>query len=295
MNVHLTLAPPLPETEFTAVSVDELCRTHLALVHYEVRSLAVRLPRHVNQDDLVSAGMAALAFAAAAFDPALGVPFGRFAVRRIRGALLDELRSADWASRSVRTRVRERDLAHDVLAARLGRTPTPGELAGELKVELAELESLQVDVHRSVVLSVDSLTPESGAETLLPIAGETPESVLVARERQAYLSDAVLALPERLRAVVEGYFLQERPMKEIADELGVTESRVSQMRAEALKLLKDGMNAQLAPEMLPAEEEGPVVARRREAYYAAVASQSTYRSRLSIPAPRTHTARPAYV
>ncbi|MCW2724803.1 MAG: fliA, partial [Frankiales bacterium] len=59
MNVHLTLAPPLPETEFTAVSVDELCRTHLALVHYEVRSLAVRLPRHVNQDDLVSAGMAA--------------------------------------------------------------------------------------------------------------------------------------------------------------------------------------------------------------------------------------------
>jgi RNA polymerase sigma factor for flagellar operon FliA len=182
--------------------------------------------------------------------------------------------------------VRERDLAHDVLAARLGRTPTVVELAGQMKVEPAELESLQVDVHRSVVLSVESLTPEGGAEALLPIAAETPESVLVERERQSYLSDAVAALPERLRAVVEGYFLQERPMKEIADELGVTESRVSQMRAEALKLLKDGMNAQLAPEMLPVEEEGPVVARRREAYYAAVASQSTYRSRLSIPAPR---------
>ena len=269
--------------------VEDLCRTHLVLVQHEVRALSSRLPRHVHQDDLVSAGMAALAAAAASFDPAHGVPFGRFAVRRIRGALLDELRSADWASRSVRGRKRARDLAHDALAGRLGRTPTNAELAEHMAVDVAELDALEVDVHRAVVLSVEGLTAEGAAsDGVLPVSSSTPESVLVERERQSYLHDAVQALPERLRVVVEGYFLEERPMKEIADALGVTESRVSQLRAEALRMLKDGLNAHLAPELMT-EPAGGVVGRRREAYYAAVAGRSTYAARLSLPRPRPQT------
>jgi RNA polymerase sigma factor FliA len=275
-----------PQPAQVSDPVEELCRTHLVLVQHEVRALSSRLPRHVHQDDLVSAGMAGLAAAASTFDPAHGVPFAGFAVRRIRGALLDELRSADWASRSVRSRVRARDVVADELSARLGRTPTAAELAGAMGVDPSELTSLELDVHRSVVLSVESLAPDGAPDSLLPVSASTPEQLLVERERQSYLHDAVQALPDRLRAVVVGYFLEERPMKDIADELGVTESRVSQLRGEALRLLKDGMNAQLAPELV-SEPDGNVVARRREAYYAAVASRSTYHARLSAGPGRT--------
>jgi RNA polymerase sigma factor for flagellar operon FliA len=121
---------------------------------------------------------------------------------------------------------------------------------------------------------------------LLPTGGQTPDQVLVQRERLAYLVDAVSTLPERLRMVVTAYFFEERPMQEIAAELGVTESRVSQLRAEALILLRDGMNAHLDPDVLPAEPrpEGRI-ARRKAAYYAAIADASDYRARLGA-APR---------
>ena len=110
--------------------------------------------------------------------------------------------------------------------------------------------------------------------------------MLVDRERRAYLADAVLALPERLRTVVIGYFYQERPMLEIAAELGVTESRVSQLRAEALILLRDGLNAHLDPDTLPAEPRPDGrLAERRAAYHAAIAACSDFRARLDA-APR---------
>ena len=265
-------------------AVEDMCRANMALVHMEVRAISARLPGHVHLDDLVSAGMHALVTAARSFDPEFGVPFARFAARRIRGALLDELRSADWATRSLRTRVRSRDQAHDSLAAKLGRTPSTVEIATEMAIELAELDRLQADLHQSVVLRIDHLTTEAGADAILPSTSDTPETTLVERERQAYLRDAVSSLPERLRAVVIGCFFEDRPMRELADELGVTESRISQIRAEALKMLRDGMNALLDPEMVAERDGTGVVARRRESYYATIASRSSYSSRLSVPA-----------
>src|SRR3954453_17720420 len=105
---------------------------------------------------------------------------------------------------------------------------------------------------------------------------------MVARERRAYLTDAVSALPERLRLVVYGYFFEERSMQDLADELGVSESRISQLRAEALLLLRDGVNSQLEPDAVPAEPRpNGRVARRKATYYAAVAAASDYRTRLS--------------
>jgi len=274
-----------------AKKLDELCRAHMPLVHFEVRSLGSRLPGHVFTDDLVSAGMAALVMAAKSFDASLGVPFGRYAVRRIRGALLDELRSADWATRSLRSKVRRRDVVHDSLAASLGRRPSQGEVAEELGCSVPELERLEADLHSSVVLRLDVITDAAGggaADAILPSTDATPEMVLMARERQAYLRDAIEALPDRLATVVRGCFFEDRPMRELAEDLGVTESRISQMRAEALRLLRDGLNSQLDPAMLASSPDQPAnasgaVARRKAAYYAQIAARSSYADRLSMP------------
>lgn len=266
------------------VDVEELCRVHLPLVQFEVRAISARLPGHVYTDDLVSAGMAALAMAARSFDPQLGVPFGRYAVRRIRGALLDELRSADWATRSLRAKVRKRDAVHDELAAQLGRRPSDVETAEAMGVPVAELERLDADLHSSVVLRLDVITDSVGADAVLPSSEATPEAALVARERQAYLRDAIEVLPERLQTVIRGCFFEDRPMRELAAELGVTESRISQMRAEALRLLREGMNSQLDPALVPAPvNAGGAVARRKAAYYAQIATRSSYKARLSMP------------
>ena len=219
-------------------------------------------------------------------DPDRGASFERHAATRIRGALLDELRDSDWASRSVRSRARRLQPAGEELTGRLGRTPTQAELAAELGTDTQAVHKLVDDVHRATVLNYESIVADGEAGDLLPGDDHAPDDVLVDRERRAYLSDAVLALPERLRAVVIGYFFQERPMLEIAGELGVTESRVSQLRAEALILLRDGLNAHLDPDTLPAEPrpEGRL-AKRRAAYHAAIAACSDFRARLDA-APR---------
>jgi RNA polymerase sigma factor for flagellar operon FliA len=263
-------------------SDDDLVREHLPLVGYLVAETASKLPAHVSRDDLTSAGMMALAQAARTFDASRGVPFGRFATVRIRGAIIDELRSHDWASRSVRIKARQRAAAEEELAATLGRHPSPAELAAHLNISPDELAAVDDDVHRSVVLSLQGFSDAGTLEGMLPHQDPGPEEVLLNRERAAYLLDAVAALPDRLRLVVEGYFFGERPMVELAAELGVTESRISQMRAEALALLKDGLTAMLAPETLPAEARPDgCVARRKAAYYATIAASSDYRARIA--------------
>ena len=274
-------AAPRP---FTAAEEDALVRQHLPLVGYAVSDLCRRLPAHVQRDDLTSAGMAALAMAARSFDESRGVPFARYAARRISGALIDELRGHDWASRSVRRRAREQDETADRLAGQLGRPATRQELADALGVTPGDLAAQQADVHRSVVLSFQSLVDTGATDSILPSAGPTPDQVLQDRERESYLRDAVALLPERLRGIVVGIFFEERPVAELAAELGVTESRISQMRTEALGLLRDGLNSQLAPETVtPEERPDGRVAKRKEAYYAAIAARSDFRARVSLP------------
>lgn len=272
-----------------AVGVDEdtLVRDHLPLIQYAVAELVHRIPGHVNRNDLVSAGMLGLTQAARTYDPARGIAFDRFASTRIRGALLDELRGRDWASRSVRARARKMQMVTHELTTRLGRTPTSAEIAQAMGIDAAAARKLAEDVHRATVLNYESLAAEGTAELVLVDEGENPEEAMVSRERRAYLTDAVAALPERLRRVIVGYFFEERSMQQIADELGVSESRVSQMRAEALLLMKDGITAQLEPEALPAETRpNGRVAKRKAAYFAQVAAGSTSRQRLDAR-PRT--------
>ena len=261
---------------------DSLVRQHLPIVQYVVSEIAQRVPSHVSRSDLVSAGMLGLAQAARSFDPERGIAFDRFASTRIRGAMLDELRGRDWASRSVRARARGLQTATDELMNKLGRAPTPHEVATMLDVPAETVHKLVDDVHRATVLNYDSLVLEGDGESFIAGDEASPEEAILDRERKAYLIDAVHALPERLQRVVTGYFFEERSMQDLADELGVSESRISQLRAEALLLLKDGINSQLEPDAVTAEARpNGRVARRKAALYTAVASGSSPSERVS--------------
>ncbi len=260
---------------------ETLVRENLPLVRRAVAELSAKMPRHAARDDLMSAGLLGLAQAARSYDDSRGVPFHRYAVTRIKGALLDELRAHDWASRPVRAKARQMDVARERLTATLGRSPTTAEVARTMGVDVATLDGLTSDLHRATVLNYDSMITSGDSETVLLVDEEHPECELLDRERNAYLVDAVRALPARLQTVVIGYFFENRSMQDIGAELGVSESRVSQLRAEALDLLRDGLNSQLDPAALapPANPSGRV-ARRKNAYYEAIAAASTCRDRL---------------
>lgn len=233
-------APGLIGDPVDASTVEELVRANLPLVGHLVRELLGRLPSHISRDELTSAGMFALVTSAQGFDPSRGVPFARFATIRIRGALTDELRSMDWASRGVRSKAREIDTATSQLTGALGRTPTREEIAEVMGCAVADLEAVEADVHRAATLSVEGLHEVSGVE-IRHTASVGPEGMLLHREQIGLLHDAIAELPDRLRIVVEEYFYGDKRMADIAAELGVTESRVSQLRSEALALLRAGM------------------------------------------------------
>lgn len=252
---------------------EALIEQHMALVGHIVRETMARVPSHVDRDDLTSAGLAALVQAAHAFDAERGVPFARYASTRIRGAIVDELRSIDWASRSVRRRARELDATRTTLAASLGRPATDAEVASTCGLSIDEVAANDDDVARAQVLSLHASEDSSIGETLVS-STPSPEAMAEHAERLTYLAEAVAELPERLRHVVEQYFLAERPMAEIAETLGVSESRVSQIRAEALVLLRDALNHELDPELvIPHARPSGCAAQRREAYFAAVAAR----------------------
>ncbi len=265
--------------------VTDTVRANMPLVGHLVREMLARVPAHVNRDDLLSAGYAALVGAARGFDEERGVPFARFAANRVRGALLDELRGLDWASRSVRRRARHNDSARQELIAELGRMPTVAEVAERLGCRVEDIESADDDVQRAIVFSLQGFAT-AAADDMVTEPSPGPEEMLIRRERIGYLRHAIDALPDRLRIVVTRYFFEERPMAQIADELGVSESRVSQLRAEALALLKDGLNVHLDPALAaqnPAKDG--CVARRRAAYYDRIATRGGLRDRLALTGP----------
>ena len=203
-------------------------------------------------------------------DPERGVPFERWVSMRVRGAIVDAARALDFAPRSLRAAARTVEDAHSTLLNRLGRTPTADEVANEMRVPVRDLFELQGRVHRALVLSLDAPCGEEDGDPLTLADGlvETvyvdPSTQLEERERAAYLRDALALLPERLQIVVTGYFLRGRSSAELAEELGVTESRVSQMRSEGLALMRTGIAAQYS-----------------DAPAAALSSRSTYSDRLS--------------
>ena len=207
---------------------------NLPLVGYLVSEVWAKAT-HLSRDDLASAGAVALITSADAFDPTLGIPFGAFARRRIVGSFADEMRSSDWASRGARHRIKETLAVKETLTAALGRTPTVDEIASSLGVDRSEVTAGLTDAARTITTLDDSTVEFLIADTALP------EESLLSSERLDYLAAAVEALPEKMRIIVRQVYFEDRSVKEIADEMGITHSAVSQQRAEAIRLLRDGL------------------------------------------------------
>ncbi len=277
----------------TAAEIAELVEHHLTLVGVLVSERLRNVPAHIRRDDLMSAGMMALVLSAGAFDPRRGFPFRSFATYRIRGALIDELRAMDWASRSVRSRAREVETIRAQLTAALDRLPSSDDIADALGISTRELDALYADLARGTVLSLQGFATDALPDTPANHA-ECPESLLLHREQMGYLHDAIAALPERLRFVVVAYYFGHRQMSDIALEMCVTQSRVSQMCAEATTLLRDGMNSQLDPEALRPLVQTGRAASARSAYYQALAKRNTVAGRLDMSTPQGEMRRGIY-
>jgi RNA polymerase sigma factor for flagellar operon FliA len=265
--------------------VDALVTTHLPLAQFAVNAVASRisLPSHVSRDDLLSCASVALVEVARRFDSTAGATFATYALPRLQGAVLDELRSGDWASRSVRAAARRTDAATDALTISLGRPPTKAELGASLGVGRKEMDSLQIDLHRAVMVSIDAETGTDGGSLDLPATGDSPERALLRSERARHLHDAIQALPDRLDEVVERNFFGDESLTDIADSLGVTLSRVSQMRARALTLLHAAMSE--VWEGRPVAADGGVRARNQQkSYVDRVAGRAPTPS--TVPRPR---------
>lgn len=287
LTIQLVPADARTETCPTRLTTDELITDTMPLVGHIVRETMGRVPAHVSRDDLTSAGLTALVQAAQAFDSSRGVPFERYAATRIRGAILDELRSVDWASRSVRRRARDLEETRTRLAGTLGRTPSIAEVAQALGMSVEEVVANDDDVTRAQVLSLQGSTTAS-LDELIPTRAPSPEALVEHQEKLTYLLEAIAELPERLRVVVHDYFFAERLMADIAADLGVTDSRISQMRAEALVLLRDALNHALEPTLVRSTGKRSGVAdRRREAYFSAVAARHAKGVRRPSPAAGT--------
>lgn len=267
--------------------LSRLIEQNLPLVKHIVFQVAVHFPRHVDRDELARAGALGLVEAARRFDESRGVPFDRFAAQRIRGAILDAVRAADWAPRSVRTLARKLESVEQRLATELGRVPNPAEMAQALGMSRDELNRLQDRLFRSVVLALEHEVNEDADEDLTLVdvlcdrSAIEPLEELETRELHAYLRDAVNLLPERQRLVVVGYFLEGRTSQDLARFLGVTESRVSQLRSEALQMLKEGIEAQYTGSATTDPEQSVGrVARRKASYAAAISDASAWHSRI---------------
>jgi RNA polymerase sigma factor FliA len=250
----------------------QLVTDNLPLIGYHVSEMLMRVPSHVSRDDLASAGALALVQAARAYDATTGVPFNRYAAIRIKGAMVDELRSMDWVSRGARQRARQVTSVADDLTSELGRTPTREEVAAALGVDASQVEAARGHAATRVL----SLEGYDGAlADVLPAREIGPEESLLVDERLRYLHAAVETLPERLRTVVEQVFFEDRSVTDIAKDMGVTQSRVSQLRAEAMILLRDGLNTHLDPAQVPAAAAPEGVAqRRREKYFTSIAERA---------------------
>ena len=260
---------------------------HLPLVKHIVFQVAVHFPRHVDREDLARAGALGLVEAARRYDAERGVPFERFAAQRIRGAILDAVRAADWAPRSVRTLARKLESVEQRLATELGRVPSANEMAEALGMTRDELARLQDRMFRSVVLALEHEVSDGGDEDLTLVdvlvdrSSVEPLEELETRELHAYLRDAVSLLPERQRFVIVGYFLEGRTSQDLARFLGVTESRISQLRSEALQMLREGIEAQYTGKATAQADAGlGRIARRKAGYAAAIAEASGFEHRI---------------
>lgn len=220
-----------------------LLEEHLGLVHHVARQLSRTLAAKADVDEMVSAGTMGLMAALEGFDPSRGLAFSTFAAPRIRGAILDELRRQDHVPRSVRRKARDIAQARETLQRIFGRPPEPSEMAEHLGVDVDTLWRWEADVENAVHVPLDRQPGDSDsgitpAEVLSDDGQTTVEDSLTHEQEVEHLRSALLELKEQERLVLSLYYFEELKLHEIAGILGLTESRVSQIRSKALGRLR---------------------------------------------------------
>ncbi|WP_373300655.1 FliA/WhiG family RNA polymerase sigma factor [Amycolatopsis deserti] len=228
---------------------ERLVLHYAPLVKYVAGRVGTGLPTHVDVSDLIQSGIFGLIDAIEKFEPERGLRFETYAMQRIRGAILDDLRSQDWVPRVVRSRAREVERALERLGGRLRRTPTDTEVAAELGITLEELRDLYSQLQLTSVVALEDLMAagrESGSlvDTLPDDDAIDPVAVLVDRDNRRQLAEAIAQLTERDRIVVSLYYFERLTLAEIGRVLGVTESRVSQLHTRAVLRLRARLTEQ---------------------------------------------------
>ncbi len=222
-----------------------LVQRYVRVVRYVAGRMAIGLPHYVEYNDLVSAGLLGLIQAVDNFDHLRGIKFETYAIPRIRGAILDELRSQDWFPRSLRRKAKQLEAAYSQLEVRLGRPATDAEIARELKIDVDELDGLVGEVALATVLSLDA--DSSGEESdqqsslgdyLPDPRSEEVERSLAEQEMRGLIAQRLEELPEKEQLVLVLYYYEELTLKEIGEILDVTESRVCQIHTKAIMRLK---------------------------------------------------------
>ena len=224
---------------------EQLVVAYSPLVKYVAGRMSSGLPAHVEESDLISYGLIGLINAIERFDLDREIKFETYAITRIKGAIIDELRALDWVPRSVRSRAREIERAIAELEAKLGTAPTDEQIAAKIGISVDELEESLTDISRSSIAALDELWSVSGEgdqislmDTIEDESGPRPEAALDQTEMREALADAIARLPEREKLVVTLYYYEELTLREIGEVLGVTESRVSQLHTKAILRLK---------------------------------------------------------
>ncbi len=218
---------------------EEVVHKYLHLVKYVAGRISINLPPNVEINDLINDGILGLIDATEKYDDARGVKFETYAITRINGAILDALRALDWVPRAVRQRARELERVYQELEAELGRAATTDEVAERMGLSLKELDVLMQKIRGTSVLSLEEFLPnEKGYE--IPLLGTLKDSdndvtsAVEAREVKAALVKAVDDLPPQERTVISLYYFEGLTLKEIKGVLNVSESRVSQIHAQAV-------------------------------------------------------------
>ncbi|MBV9195061.1 MAG: RNA polymerase sigma factor WhiG [Solirubrobacterales bacterium] len=240
-------------------SGDERARERLVvayspLVKYVAGRMSSGLPAHVEETELISYGLGGLINAIERFDLSREIKFETYAITRIRGSIIDELRSLDWVPRSVRARAREIERANMNLEAKLHRAPTDEEMATELQTSVGEFQDALLQISNSTIVALDELWNVSDTsddqvsllDTLPDRAAPDPHQLIDQTELRERIADSISALPDREKLVIALYYYENLTLREVGEVLGVSESRVSQLHTKAVLRLR----SKLAPEMV---------------------------------------------
>jgi len=226
----------------------ELTTRYMPLVRATARRLAARLPSHVSTEDLVGAGLLALVEVHGRYDASRCDSFEAYAVMRVRGAMLDQLRSTDHLSRDGRIMARKCRAASTKLRNMLGRVPTEEEVAFELGVSVERYRKIVAKTAGGTAVSID----DEDEALQLTGAGPLQDDQLVQARTNATLAAVLEGLPKRVREVLDLYYVQDMKLREIADRMGVSESRVCQIHTAALRKLRESASVRhLSPRTLP--------------------------------------------